>query len=77
VAARCLVLADPPFLARTAQNDPFVPPLASAYNGYEFADGWPGTIVDVNYWQTFDINSSPTASAYNGYEFADGWPGTV
>lgn len=40
-------------------------------DGFEFADGWPGTVENTNPQPVFT-----TASEDDGFEAVDGWPGT-
>jgi hypothetical protein len=55
----------------------FNSPSGTAADGFEFTDGWAGTIADVNYPATYAGFATPAASAADGFEFADGWAGTI
>lgn len=50
----------------------FVPPLRlETGDGFEFSDGWPGTVADTNPQPTFSA-----VTIEDGFETADSWPGT-
>lgn len=45
------------------------PPVISLVDGFEYADGWPGT-----------LNTNPqflTPSILDGFEYSDNWPETL
>lgn len=46
-------------------------PVADYDEGFEFDEGWPGTVANTNPQPTFT-----TATIDDGFENADGWPGT-
>lgn len=47
-----------------------VDPVTQASDGFEYSDGWPDTIADVNYPLSFSF-SSPETSAIEDFE--SGW----
>jgi hypothetical protein len=46
------------------------PPVLEAVDGFEYADGWPGTIADINYPLSFSFSSPETSATEN---FESGW----
>lgn len=54
------------------QGSYILPPVpADLDEGFEFDEGWPGTVANTNPQPTFT-----TATIDDGFENADGWPGT-
>lgn len=51
-------------------------PITEASDGFEYINGWPGTIADITYPDTFSF-VSPIATATDAFEYANGWPGTI
>ena len=51
-------------------------PVIEASDGFEYINGWPGTIADITYPDTFSF-VSPIATATDGFEYANGWPDTI
>jgi hypothetical protein len=45
-------------------------PITEGIATFEFSEGWPGTIADINYGLTFSF-SSPTATGTENFE--SGW----
>jgi hypothetical protein len=46
------------------------PPYINATENFEYSEGWPGTISDINYPDSFSF-SSPTATGAENFE--SGW----
>lgn len=45
---------------------------------FEFAEGWPGTIADPLYPDSYTgFTTTPTATELESFEFAEDWPGTT
>jgi len=43
----------------------------SLIDSFEYADGWPGTVADINYYLTYTFTATNTED--ESFEIVDGW----